>query len=133
MHLSPEAIAALLLTINAAACALVPVEVKKKAPKLWAVLDALAINVKHATNRLDNGKPWQQGLAAAIVGAILSTVVLTAAVPEEPTVSATPMYWPPVNPEAAIPVDPTASDAGWDAAWDVTPACDATATTDTNG
>jgi len=135
LHLSPEAVVAALLTINAAACALVPVEVKKKAPMLWAVLDAIALNVKHATNRLDNGKPWQQGLAAAIVGAILSMIVLTASVPEEPEVSATsasPLKpWPPVNPEAAIPVDPTASDASWDAAWDVTPACDATATTDT--
>lgn len=135
MHLSPEAVAATLLAINAAACALVPVEIKQKAPILWAVLDALAINVKHATNRLDSNKPWQQALAAAVISAILSMVVLTSTVPEQPAVSATPAGpvapWPPVAAEAPIPTDVTASDAGWDAAWDVTPACDATATTDT--
>lgn len=128
MHLSPEAVVAALLTINAAACALVPVEVKKKAPVLWAVLDALAINVKHATNRLDNGKPWQQALAAAVVSAILSTVLLASTAPQEPAVSATPLGpvapWPPSGADLPVPVSP--ADA-------VTPCGDATATTDTNG
>jgi hypothetical protein len=130
MHLSPDAVVAALLVINSAACALVPIEVKKKAPILWAVLDAIALNVKHATNRLDNSKPWQQGLAAAIVGAVLSTVAFTVEVPDTPAqISATPAEkWPPLNAEAPIPSDCTASDA----AWDVTPCADATATTDTD-
>jgi hypothetical protein len=127
-HLSPESVVAALLTINAAACALVPVEVKQKAPLLWAVLDALAFNVKHATNRLDSSKPWQQGLAAAVVGAVLSTVAFTATVPEQPAAPAPVVApWPPVAAEAPIPLDCTMSDA----AWDVTPCADATATTDT--
>lgn len=129
LHLSPEAVVAALLTINAAACALVPVEVKKKAPLLWAVLDALAVNVGHATNRLDTGKPWQQGLAAVVVGAVLSAVAFTSAAPEQPAAPAPVVApWPPVNAEAPIPTDCTASDA----AWDVSPCVDATATTDTD-
>lgn len=127
MHLSPEAIAAMLLAINAAACALVPVEVKQKAPMLWAVLDALAVNVKHATNRLDNSKPWQQALAAAVVSAILSTVVFTAQMPDKGSVAASPAAavagWPPVGADLPVPVSPA------DAA---TPCDDATATTDTD-
>ena len=126
MHLSFEAVVAALLTINAAACALVPVEVKKKAPLLWAVLDALAVNVGHATNRLDTGRPWQQGLAAVVVGAILSAVAFTSAAPGQPTAPVV-APWPPVGAEAPIPTDCTASDA----AWDVSPCVDATATTDT--
>ena len=128
-HLSPESVVAALLTINAAACALVPVEVKQKAPVLWAILDAIALNVRHATNRLDNSKPWQQGIAAAVVGAILSTVAFSSSVPEQPAAPAPAVSpWPPLNAEAPIPTDCTASDA----AWDVTPCADATATTDTD-
>ena len=44
MHLSLESVVLLLLAVNAAVCAGVPQSVKDKAPMLWAVLDAVAIN-----------------------------------------------------------------------------------------
>lgn len=76
-----EQIALVALAINAAVCASVPVETKRKLPLLWGVLDALAANVGHATNRLDAGKPWQKGIAAAVLAAVLGSFGLTIATP----------------------------------------------------
>lgn len=67
------------LAVNAAVCASVPVEVKKKAPAVWGLLDALAANVGHATNRLDSSKPWQKGVAAAVLGYVLGSFGLQVA------------------------------------------------------
>lgn len=84
MHLHPELIVLVLLTANAAICAAVPASVKAKMPVLWAVLDALAANIGHATNKDASGKPWQVGVFAAVVGAVLSVAGLSAIKPPEP-------------------------------------------------
>lgn len=77
--MTTEQIALVVLAVNAAVCASVPVEVKKQLPVLWGILDALAANVGHATNRLDAGKPWQKGIAAAVLAAVLGSFGLTIA------------------------------------------------------
>jgi len=79
--MTTEQIALVLLAVNAAVCASVPVEQKRKLPVLWGILDALAANVGHATNRLDAGKPWQKGIAAAVLAAVLGSFGLTIATP----------------------------------------------------
>jgi len=79
--MSAEQVALVVLAVNAAVCASVPVEQKRKLPLLWSVLDALAANVGHATNRLDAGKPWQKGIAAAVLAAVLGSFGLTIATP----------------------------------------------------
>lgn len=88
MHLHPELIVLVLLTTNAAICAAVPASVKAKMPVLWAVLDALAANIGHATNKDASSKPWQVGVFAAVVGAVLSVVGLSAIKQPEPGVVA---------------------------------------------
>lgn len=100
--MTTEQVALVLLAVNAAVCASVPVEVKKQLPVLWGILDALAANVGHATNRLDAGKPWQKGIAAAVLAAVLWSFGLTIAtqVPSSPVQpSSQPM--PFVMPSAA--------------------------------
>ena len=87
------------LAVNAAVCASVPVELKKKAPGVWGVLDALAANVGHATNRLDASKPWQKGVAAAMLGYVLGSFGLQVAStapssPVEPAKSAQAVVMP---------------------------------------
>lgn len=74
-----DQIVLVVLAVNAAVCASVPVEVKKKAPGVWGLLDALAANVGHATNRLDSSKPWQKGVAAAVLGYVLGSFGLQVA------------------------------------------------------
>lgn len=128
MHLSPEAVVAALFAINAAVCALVPNSIKANAPLLWAILDALAVNVKHASNGgTEPSKPWQQAVAAVIVGAILGTAAMSVPVQDKDAAIAAPAAsvagWPPVGADLPVPVSPA------DAA---TPCDDATATTDTD-
>lgn len=84
MHLHPELIVLVLLTTNAAICAAVPASVKAKMPVLWAVLDALAANIGHATNKDASGKPWQVGVFAAVLGAVLSVAGLSTVKSPEP-------------------------------------------------
>jgi len=118
-----ETVVAVVLTANAALCALVPVEVKARQPLLWKVLDALALNVKHATNRLDEGAKWQQVVSALVIGAVcaLAGVHETA-----------PAAVPPPQPEvlevqvAPLPADATPCTAP--AA--ITPSVDATSAAD---
>lgn len=76
-----DQIVLVVLAVNAAVCASVPVEVKKKAPAVWGLLDALAANVGHATNRLDSSRPWQKGVAAAVLGYVLGSFGLQVAAP----------------------------------------------------
>lgn len=102
MHLSPETVTLLVLAINAAVCAGVPQSVKDRAPALWAILDAIAINVKSAKNASSKEQPWQVGLAAAVVGAVIT--IAGASVVVEPAPAKPAVVWPPVNPEAPVPV-----------------------------
>ena len=115
-----EQVALVILAVNAAVCASVPVEVKRKAPTIWGLLDALAANVGHATNRLDSSKPWQKGIAAAILGAILGSFGLTIATnapdsPQEtrlsPAATAMPSaaHFAVVEPAAVSPSDAPSS------------------------
>lgn len=102
MHLSLESVVLLLLAVNSAACAGVPQEIKDKAPALWAVLDAIAVNVRHARNSDAKEQPWQSGLAVAVVSFVL-TIVCASAV-SSPSVKPAAAPWPPVNAEAPVPV-----------------------------
>lgn len=77
--MNTDQIVLVVLAVNAAVCAAVPVEIKRKAPALWGLLDALAANVGHATNRLDTSKKWQKGVAAAVLGYVLGSFGLTIA------------------------------------------------------
>lgn len=87
MHLHPELIVLVLLTANAAICAAVPASVKAKMPVLWAVLDAVAANIGHAKNKDADSKPWQMGVFAAVVGAVVSVAGLSCVKqPESPAV-----------------------------------------------
>lgn len=102
-----EQIALVALAVNAAVCAAVPVEVKKKAPMLWAVLDALAANVGHATNRLDSSAKWQKAVAAAVLCAILGSAGMTIAAkqpssPQETSAAPMPMLLPSVAAPAVV-------------------------------
>lgn len=105
--MSTEQIALVVLAVNAAICASVPVETKKKAPMLWGVLDALAANVGHATNRLDSGKAWQKGIAAAVLAAVLGSFGMTIAatvpsVPLAPSAEPVPMLLPSIAAPAVV-------------------------------
>lgn len=102
MHLSLESFVLLLLAVNAAVCAGVPQSVKDKAPALWAVLDAVAINVKHAKNANAKEQPWQLGLTTAVISAVLTIVGAQAMSAPQDKPSA--QSWPPVNAEAPVPV-----------------------------
>lgn len=102
MHLSLESVVLLLLAVNAAVCAGVPQVVKDKAPVLWAVLDAVAINVKHAKNAASKEQPWQLGVTTAVLSAVL-TIVGAQAV-SQPVAKPVAAAWPPVNAEAPVPV-----------------------------
>ena len=121
MHI--ETVVAVVLTANAALCALVPVEVKARQPLLWKVLDALALNVKHATNRLHDGARWQQVVSAVVVGAVCALAGLH---------ETAPAAVPPPQPEVLdVQVAPLPADATPCAApTAVTPSADATATAD---
>lgn len=102
--MSIEQIALVLLAVNAAVCASVPAEVKFKAPVLWGILDALAANVGHATNRLDVSKPWQKGIAAAVLAAVLASFGASVAGPA-PSVPVDPLKLaqPVIVPSVAVP------------------------------
>ena len=102
MHLSPETVTLLAIAVNAAVCAGVPQSVKDKSPALWAILDAIAINVKSAKNASSKEQPWQVGLAAAVIGAVLT--IAGASVVVEPVSSKPAAPWPPANAEAPVPV-----------------------------
>ncbi len=102
MHLSPETVTLFILAVNAAVCAGVPQSFKDRSPALWAVLDAIAINVKSAKNASSKEQPWQAGLAAAVVGFVLT--IAGASVVVEPVPAKHAVLWPPVNPEAPVPV-----------------------------
>lgn len=102
MHLSLESVVLLLLAVNAAVCAGVPQSIKDKAPVLWAVLDAVAVNVGHAKNDQAKQKPWQFGVATAVISAVLTIVGAQAASAPQSKPAAAP--WPPVNAEAPVPV-----------------------------
>lgn len=100
MHLSHEAIVLALLALNSAACAAVPRDIKDKAPKLWAVLDAFAANVHHAKNEGQSSQPWQVAVTSAVLAFVLVLVgggAVTSSAPEP--------KWPPVNVEAPVPVE----------------------------
>lgn len=102
--MTTEQIALVLLAVNAAVCASVPVEQKRKLPVLWGILDALAANVGHATNRLDAGKPWQKGIAAAVLAAVLGSFGLTIATPAPSSpVDASKVAQAEIVPSAAVP------------------------------
>jgi len=103
MHLSLESVVLLLLAVNAAVCAGVPQSVKDKAPMLWAVLDAVAINVRHAKNASAKEQPWQIGLTTAVLSAVLTIVGAQAVAGPEAKPAVAP--WPPVNAEAPVVVD----------------------------
>lgn len=103
--MSTEQIVLLVLAVNGAICAAVPADVKAKLPKLWAFLDAVALNVGHAANGTDKSKPWQAGVAAAVLGAALS-IAAAPSKPVEPRNEAQPM----LVTSAAVPavVEPAA-------------------------
>lgn len=102
MHLSLESVVLLLLAVNAAVCASVPQSVKDKAPTLWAILDAVAVNVGHAKNDAAKQKPWQFGVATAVLSAVLTIVGAKAVTSPEVKPVAKP--WPPIQAEAPVPV-----------------------------
>jgi hypothetical protein len=99
MHLSPETVALFIMTINAAVCAGVPQSVKDKSPAVWAILDAMAVNVGSAKNASSKQQPWQLGVAVAVISAVL-TIVGASVVAPQPA----PANWPPVNAEAPVSV-----------------------------
>ncbi len=72
MHQHLDLIVLVLLVANASFCAAVPQSVKDKAPLLFAVLDALAVNIGHAKNEGAQAKGWQALLTTALVGAVLT-------------------------------------------------------------
>jgi len=72
MHQHLDLIVLVLLVANASFCAAVPQSVKDKAPLLFAVLDALAVNIGHAKNEGAQAKGWQTLLTTALVGAVLT-------------------------------------------------------------
>lgn len=103
--MSAEQIVLVVLAVNGAVCAAVPADVKAKFPKLWAFLDAVALNVGHAANGTAKTTPYQAGIAAAVLGAALS-IAAGASKPVEPRNEAQPMLLP----SAAVPavVEPAA-------------------------
>jgi hypothetical protein len=107
-----EAVVLLVVAVNAAVCAAVPAEVKAKSPRLWAMLDALALNVRHATNRLQNGATWQQAVSAAVVGVAVAVATTSgghAPAPEAApqTVADAPTALPADVSPCAVPSDAT--------------------------
>lgn len=118
-----EQITLLALAVNAALCASVPASVKQKAPILWAVLDAIALNVGHASNGVEKAKPWQTGVAAAVVGAVLS-IAASAKSPVEAPKAPQAMLLPSI---AAPAVVEAATASSTTVAEDATVASDATA------
>lgn len=112
--MSVEAIILLAVAVNAAVCASVPPEVKAKSPRLWAVLDALALNVRHATNRLQNGATWQQVVAAGVVGVAVAVAGMShpsqpAPEPVPQTVELAAVVLPADTTACAVPSDATAA------------------------
>lgn len=100
MHLSLESVVLSLLAVNAAVCAGVPQSIKDKAPTLWAVLDAVAINVRHAKNASAKEQPWQLGLTTAVLSAVLTIVGAQAVSAPEPKPVVAP--WPPTDAEVPV-------------------------------
>ena len=96
-----DQIALLLLAVNAAVCASVPAKIKAKAPMLWSILDAVALNVGHAANGTNKTTPYQAGIAAAVIGAVLS-VVAAPRMPAELRNGPEPMLLPSASVPAVV-------------------------------